>query len=539
MEKRVRVGRHTVSVKWSLFDRVVEAVAPTWALRNLWGRTMLALSGSSYVGASRERRSLKEWKTLGGSADADTLGDLEILRNRSRDLVRNAPIACGAVSAAVTNVVGTGLRLQPAIDRYVLGMSEDEADEWESRVEREWRLWAESTECDAARTLTFAGLQELAFRQVLENGDVFVVLPRIKRPGTPYSLKVQMVEADRVCNKDWASDSERLAGGVQKDEAGAPVAYHILQQHPGEVWSGRKRGTWQVVSAFGEKTGLRNVLHLYRVLRPGQSRGVPYLAPVIESLKQLDRYTEAELMAAVVSGMFTVFIKTETGDAVLNPMQPTAEVGGSTSDEDYKLGAGAIVGLGPNESIETANPTRPSNAFDPFVEAILRQVGVALEIPFEVLIKHFTASYSAARAALLEAWRFFSARRQWLVTAFCQPVFEAWLYEAVALGRVSAPGYFADPLIAKAYAGARWIGPSPGQIDPVKEVQAAEKRLELGLSTRTEETAALTGGDFERNVKQIAKERAMMREAGILVERAERATVADDEPDDEGDFEGR
>ena len=87
------------------------------------------------------------------------------------------------------------------------------------------------------------------------------------------------------------------------------------------------------------------MIHLFKTLRPGQSRGVPYLAPVIEPLKQLGRYTEAEIMAAVISGMFTVFVKSESGGAGLSPMEPTSEVGGSASDDDFKLASGAILNL--------------------------------------------------------------------------------------------------------------------------------------------------------------------------------------------------
>jgi lambda family phage portal protein len=242
---------------------------------------------------------------------------------------------------------------------------------------------------------------------------------------------------------------------------------------------------------------------------------VPYLAPVIEPLKQLDRYTEGELAATVISSMFTVFVKSETGGTGLSPMEPTAEVGGSPGDDDFKLGSGAILNLARGEEIQTANPGRPNAAFDPFVMAVLRQIGVALELPFEVLIKHFTASYSAARSALLEAWKFFRSRREWIAQNFCQVVYEKFMDEAVALGRIKAPGYFADPLIRQAYLWADWIGPAPGQIDPLKEVLAAEKRVALTVSTMLEETMALTGGDWEDNIRQRAKEQRMLQEAGL------------------------
>ena len=301
---------------------------------------------------------------------------------------------------------------------------------------------------------------------------------------------------------------------MEKDTVGAPVAYHIASVHPGSVLVNQKI-TWQKISAYA-KSGRRNVLHLFNPLRPDQTRGIPYLAPVMKTLKQLDRYTEAEIMAAVLAGMFTVFVKTDLGDGALGPMAPTSETGGSTSDEDYKIGNGAIVGLAAGESIETANPGRPNTAFDPFVESVLRQIGVGLELPFEILIKHFTASYSAARAAILEAWKFFLMRRQWLAANLCQPVYEAFLWEAVLSGRINAPGFISDPLLRKAYCGALWIGPAKGMINEKAEVEAAGVRLELGISTLSEETAQLTGGDWDRKHVQQVKERKARLKDGLI-----------------------
>jgi lambda family phage portal protein len=256
------------------------------------------------------------------------------------------------------------------------------------------------------------------------------------------------------------------------------------------------------------------MLHLFRKLRPAQRRGAPYLASVIEAFKQLDKYTEAEVMAAVVSAMFTVFVKTESGTG-LGTLEPTAETGAKTSDKDIKLASGAIWDLAKGESIEVANPGRPNQAFDPFVNAILAQIGTALEIPFELLIKRFMSSYSAARAALLEAWKAFRTRRAWLAWNFCQPVYEAVITEAVARGRISAPGFFADPLIRQAWLGCEWTGPPPGQIDPEAEINAAKERVDLGVSTLQRETAEISGADWEALHKQRAREKRMRVADGL------------------------
>jgi capsid protein len=107
---------------------------------------------------------------------------------------------------------------------------------------------------------------------------------------------------------------------------------------------------------------------------------------------------------------------------------------------------------------------------------------------------------------MLEAWNAFRMRRGWFANDFCQPIYELWLSEAVALGRIKAPGFFNDPLIKKAWCNAEWIGPAQGMLDPTKEVEAATKRVEQGYSTRERETTELTGGNWDDNVAQIQKE---------------------------------
>lgn len=520
-------------IRDTFIDKIVGYVDPVRGVRRRQARMIMAVT-SGYKGAGSKRRALSEYNPAGGSADADITQGLEVLRERSRDLVQNNPIAGGAVSTAVNNVVGTGLMFKAQIDRKILKMTEEEELEFEDLAERGFRVW--SGRCDIERTLSFYEIQELAFRSTLESGDVFILLPFLQRPGDAFGLKLQVIEGDRVCNKDNKSDfsDPKLRGGVQLDDNGAPIAYHIMKHHPGDY--GVIKREWDVVNIYTQD-GRRRILHLFRKIRPGQRRGLPYLAPVIEPLKQLERYTDAELMAAVISSMFTVFIKTETGEG-LGPMAPTDETGGTTSDEDYKLAPGAILELGTNDSIDTADPKRPNDKFDPFVLAILRQVGMALEMPYEILIKHFTSSYSAARAAILDAWRFFLARRAWLVRQLCEPVYEAWMYEAVSRGYLYAPGFYTDPIIRAAYLGAKWIGPTQGQIDPVKEVSAAEKRLSLRLTTRSEECAGLTGTDWEQKVPQIKHEQEVLNDIGGDSSSAPDETLTDN-PDKEDEEEMR
>jgi lambda family phage portal protein len=240
-------------------------------------------------------------------------------------------------------------------------------------------------------------------------------------------------------------------------------------------------------------------------------------------------------MAAVIQSFFSAFIKTISpkneitfSDAI--PEDQKVE----TDPNSYELGPGTINVLDVNEDVTFADPKRPASGFDAFVSAMSKYVGAALEIPYELLTKSFTASYSASRAALLEAWKAFKMRRTWFGNDFCQPVYELWLSEAIACGRINAPGFFVDRSKRNAWCKADWNGPAPGQIDPVKEVDAAVKRVQEGFSTREKETIELTGGDWDKNITQVARENKLLSEARAPLQPAPKTSAGDSEGGNKG-----
>lgn len=509
-----------IKIKQNWLDRAIATVAPVTGVKRYKARAQLAIA-ESYTGASKRKNSLRNF--FGTSSDADT--DLQFERatliERSRDLVRNDPIAGGAKTTECMNVVGTGIRPHPSIDYEVLGMTEEDADRWEKATKREFSLWADTPECDIEATQNFFQKQNLIYGQVFENGDVFILPVRKESQRIPYGLKLQVIEADRVCNENSRINGildggNRLYDGVEKDKNGSPLRYHICNLHPGSYVFGQDK-KWNKIDAFGQHTGLRNVIHLYEMVRPGQSRGIPRLAPVIEPLKQLNRFTEAHLVKAIVQNIFTVFIKTAHADDDDDTFKNVRTITGTNREtgepgSDYELGNGTILELADNEDIVTANASAPDSNYDPFVVSIFKQIGVGLGIPFEILMKYYTSSYTAARAAILDAWRFFKTRRRWLADNFCQVIYEIWMYEAVALGRIYAPGFFTDPILRKAYLGCEWVGPAQGQVNPLHEISAAEKRIQIGISTVQRETIEYSGEDFEKNKPVIRRERAFFSE---------------------------
>ena len=124
-------------------------------------------------------------------------------------------------------------------------------------------------------------------------------------------------------------------------------------------------------------------------------------------------------------------------------------------------------------------------------------------------------------------------RREWLTDDFCRPVYEIWLTEAVARGRISAPGFLTDPLIRQAYLGSEWIGPSQGQLDPTKEVQAAAMAVENGFSTREAEAVKLNGSQFSANADKLAVENELLRKANASAQPIQ--TTQEPPPNDDGE----
>ena len=499
-------------------------------------------SGYSEAGASRTRRALKGFTATSSSPNEDINWNQYTLRQRARMLYMSSPVAASAIKTNRTKVVGVGLSLKSNVDADVLQLSPETAKEWQRKTEREFALWANRKQnCDALGISNFTAMQGVALQSWLTNGDVFVLFQREDAtPLNPYTLRLRLIEADRVCTPIEngipvigggptdginRANGNPIYDGVEVDSTGKIAAYWICSIYPNQII--RNPSTTKLeykrIEAIGKKTFLPNILHIMDSERPEQYRGVTYLAPVVESLLNISRYTQAELMAAIVQSFFTAWIETET-----NPTQmPFDEVGyGDTDDPDeppdsnvsdnpneYEMGPGMVYHLKTGEKIVFGNPNVPSAGFDSFFKVICKEIGSALEIPYDTLLKEFNASYSASRAALMEAWEAFRTRRAMLVDQFCQPVYEMWLSEAVAMGRIKAPGFFTDPAIRAAYCKAQWLGPVQGHLDPTEEVKADILAVTRGFKTHEQVTREYGGGDWHENIEILTAENEALREA--------------------------
>jgi lambda family phage portal protein len=554
----------SANLKPNLIDRAVAAIVPGSAVRRAEARLQLqelqmrqgAADGiaqqlnavmaapastsppkveTRWRGASRMLRSMMLWVPGLRSATSDLpKHERELMAARAHDAYRGHMIARAAISRCKSNIVGTGLMAHAAVDATYLGITDDAADALNAEIDREFAIWADNAiECDWEATLDFYGQQALALASAMLAGDCFALTPEDERLGGQYALKVQLVDAARVCNPDGRSNSPELQDGIKISKAGVPVGAFFRSRHPGDIESGPEPVTWEYRDFYGE-SGRRRVLQVWNEKdRIGAVRGASYLAPILEPLQQLEQYSRAELTAAVVSALFTVFIKkkTEKYDSSGNipppiqgqtvkpgPGQPvlpkSAQAPTPVTPANLELGAGAVVDLAPDEEPHESNPARPNAQFDPFFVSVMKQIGAALEIPVEELLLFYSSSYSAARAAMLQAWRFYVQRRTGLVQQFAAPLRALWFDEAVARGRLPGVTDYADPRRRVAYLNAVWIGPARGAMDEDKEAKAAITRIEGGLSTEAIEIPALMGEPRSAIYNQRLREIKQRRKDG-------------------------
>lgn len=480
-------------------------------------RVRMAASGYGNHGASTTLNSMIGWVVGGGSAedDADLHGSL--LRKRARDLYAGGGLARSGPDTMTTNVVGWGIHPKPKIDGEVLGMTDEACDEWERKTLREFQLWANSPMCDAERQKDFYTMQQLAYRSQLVSGDVFVLFGMKENNRTPYQTVIRILEADRVSTPDSYSGEStsaetenggRIIDGVEIDKNGTVVRYHIAGRHP-LAENNTQEIEWTAIEAFGKDSGYPNILHIMSIERPEQRRGIPFVAAQIEQIKQLDRYMTSELAANVVSSMLTAFLVSDADDGKTGLEDAVNEDEKVTDDElKLELAPGAIYSLPPGKKIQEINPIRANSAFESFVSTHIMLIGAGMGVPKEVLSKQYESNYTAARAGLLDFWHGVRVNRTSFNNQFNQPVYESWLSEAVAAGRIEAPGFFDDPAIRQAWCGCMWMGASMGHVDPLKEVKAAAERIANNISTQEQEASEYNGNDWLSIVRQRKKEMA-------------------------------
>lgn len=485
---------------------------------------------SAYAAASNSSETMAAFQPPQSSVDAEVLGSRDKITARARDLVRNNGWAAGAIAKEVDAVIGASFRPIMKPDWKALGLDEEWAKEFKTKVESRWRAYAEDPLklADVTRCQTVPQMFALAYRTYLIEGEAIAIVNWKRHRATKTTLRI--VDPDLLCNRDELPDSRTQRGGVRLNKDGVAVGYDFRQGHKndGISLSDGSEYTWKLLPRE-KRSGRPVVLHFFDKTRDGQTRGMSRLAPIIEKLKQEDHYSKVELQAAVINAVLAAFIRSPMGpDAIgelledgSESLQHFAKMNESRNDHYGKnginIGGARVTALYPNDEIGMVNTARPAAQFGDFESAVLRNIASGLNISYEQLASDWSkTNYSSARAALAEIWRGWTARRIAFAQGFCQLFFLAWMEEQIRDGHIELPAGSPEFLSHRFfYCRCKWVGPGRGFVDPVKEIQAAALRVSIGVSTLEDEAAELTGSDLAENLEQIRREIEDMPE-GVL-----------------------
>ena len=484
------------------------------------------LGGTGYAqhGASFRKRALAGWIPWAGSPDTDIVRNQAILRARSRDLYMSFPIGRAAIDTKVNNVIGTGIRPIPSPDGKILGISDSDALELGKLLLYYWRLYMETETCDWERNHNIYSKQAEIYRTKEMAGDSPVLFGYRDDGKIPFGFRIRTIDPDRLMNPytiPIPTDQQNVWGGVEHDRFNGPlVAYWISQFHPLDygILPQLTIQKWERVPAFTDDYLSRNALLHYNIERPQQRRGVPPLAVCFELAKGMQRFVNEKIAKEVIANFFSVFVK--------SPM-PTEDIFRSMDSEqvqqfykvfpyDITMSPGGVVFGKPGDSIEMIKSELEGTDYDAFNTANHMIVCASVQTPYSIVIKKFDASYSASRAEIEEFYnKTVRVDRQLHIDQVDQPIYEAFIGELVLTGVLRFKKYFKDYAIRKALSRSLWAGVGIGSIDPLKDIQAAMLRVQLGVSTVQRESMLLNGTDWEDNVAQLALEKKAFEDVDL------------------------
>lgn len=519
-------------------DRAILSVFPGWGTRRIEARRRFASKekwqarlerqlenkfSARWEAGSKDRTIQEKWLTSRLSPDSCLEQDLEEARERSTDLYQNDAVCASAIDGMTANTVGCGLAPQARVREERGVITRDQARRINDQLEDVYRRWAYA--------VNFPLWQQQIQRLKLIHGDVFVHLADVGRTDKPIPLECEVIDGPRVETPPGQAPFELVRLGVERNEAGQVVAYYVRRAEPGDT----KRISFEYdrIEAFEAGDRMRpRMLHYFRQVYPRQSRGMPWIAPILRLLKAQHDYVEAETIAKQVEACLALFVETSA------PPNLIAEGASAETDADGRriedLAPGRILYGTAGDKPHLLDPNRPGNSFDSFMTWNNRLIAAGLSYPYELLVKRYENSYAGGRLAIIDGRHNFRCEQQLLMGLVLSPIWRRIVREAVILGEVDidASTYEAMPHLFERHA---WIPPTMEWIDPTAEVKAAIDSLGANLDTLAN-IAAARGLDWEELVEQRAVEMELLREKGLLGAAAA-TSVASDAPqaDDESD----
>lgn len=474
----------------SWLDRAIMEVAPQWGLRR--ARARVAAGAVRHYEAATLGRRTENWGRNALDANGITRTSIHRLRELARDLYRNNGWARRGVDVIGNNTIGWGITPSPAT-----GTAKSRA----KRASALWKDWAESTTCDVDGRHTFHGLMRLAMRTTVLSGEALAVR-RWDRESNALGMQIHVLEPDYIDSFRDGIRSESgglIIQGIEFDQRGRRVAYWLFDRHPGAIR--------QPHGYASRRVPVEDVIHVYRVERPGQVRGVSWLAAAIVALEDLGEYEDASLVRQKIAACFSAFVTDNDLGASVGEQDPT-------NAKLETLEPGMISYLPPGREITFANPPA-EGGYDHFTKAQLRRVAASMGVTYEDLTGDYSQSnFSSARMSRISHWANVHDW-QWhmIIPQFCDPVWR-WAMQAAAIaGEIDQ------------IPRAQWSPPPMPMIEPDREGLAYARLIRAGVLTLPEAVRE-RGKDFSDHIAEYASGNAELDRLGIWLDSDPRRTSA-------------
>ena len=443
------------------------------------------------------------WRGTDLSADKELINNLQTMRNRVRQVCNDDVYARKFLSMVKSNVIGAdGIILQSKAKQ-----DDGSFDTNDIRlIESAWKEWgAEKRFCSADKRLNWRDIQRIVVETLARDGECFIRM--IKNADNPFSFSLLVMEGDWFdLKRNMELKNNRVVRmSIEQNQFGEPLAYYQLTRQP-------EQGTTNYVGE-AERVSVDEIIHVYMMERPGQSRGIPWMNTALRGLEMLHQYHESELVASRIGSSSMGFFTSPDAQGYTG----TAKESDGTLIQEFQ--PGTFQQLPDGVEFQPFTPNHPTNAFPTFVKSILRSISSGLGVSYNAFSSDLeSVNFSSIRAGVMEERIVWQTLQNFMVEHFCRPVFKNWLRMAITTGRLPLP----IQKIEK-FEDVAWVPRGWSYVDPLKEINAHKVAVEMGVESLSE-IASSKGKDLQEIFEQIKREKELAESLGISLTSANEAT---------------
>ena len=444
------------------------------------------------------------------------------LRQNARDALQDSTQAKMVVDRYADTVVDTGLKVKPTPKHEILGITPEQAEKWADDVSSRFDMWAGSKKSDRAEINTFYQNQRMYHFFQQRDNDMFTRLMYSERSDLINPLQIKFIDPNQI--RGYSSTNSyaqyNYDDGITRDGSGKETGY--------KIWFYSPEGKYveKTIPARGARSKRIMMIHGFNPEYAGQGRGYTRLAHVLQEFENLTDFKISHILKAIQQTIFSVFVKpgpdnpaTNILDEVAGPLGEAAEAEGLQVDEAGNIvgfnkmpeatidtpGSVGVFNLNKGEDFKPFEHTAPVDNYDSFVSSFFGHISASMGMPVEVALMKFEQNYSSSRAALLLFWRIAQIWRNEMKADFLDPIYESWMSEEIAGGRIQAPGW-SDPLMRAAWLSAWWAGAPMPNIDPMKTMKSDMGYAEMGAQTIDDIAENFNGSSGKANLAKNSRQ---------------------------------